>query len=355
MVISSLLLNKYLDIDYVTSLKGATLVAVSYAIYSLLKYKGNILNPLNEIQAQLLEAEEKRKVEIGNLLRAYDSYFEVYRQTELFKVYREFINEMNSFVNDSLIEGLRRWQDKLDKYRLSIVDKLEELVFTDKFNIKHACGMSDIQSIASGINTDHLYLFNGKKSLGEFFYDQRDVMSIDHGFNKLCDEIQQFCNSADEIRILDKLSVIDFLSKSPDLLSLLPHKRDDNIESILSFLSMTSITLLSTYSPVGAISSVQNLNLSLPNLNDENSIQIIRTIKSQFLNPNENFSTANNFNQNDSSLTFFRTKSMLPAFVISSLQEAQQSFQLLSQEEKNNIFVEERFINASLFPNEMLK
>jgi len=355
MVISSMLLNKYLDIDYVTSLKGATLVAVSYAIYSLLKYKGNVLNPLNEIQAQLLEAEEKRKVEIGNLLRAYDSYFEVYRQTELFKIYREFINEMNSFVNDSLIESLRRWQGKLDKYRLSIVDKLEELVFIDKFNIKHACGMSDIQLIASGINTDHLYLLNGKKSLGEFFYDQGDVMSIDHGFNKLCDEIQQFCNSADEIRILDKLSVIDFLSKSPDLLSLLPHKRGEKIESILSFLSMTSITLLSTYSPVGAISSVQNLNLSLPNLGDENSIQIIRTIKSQFLNPNENFSTSNNFNYNDSSLTFFRAKSMLPAFVISSLQEAQRSFQLLSHEEKNNIFVEERYINASLFPNEMLK
>ena len=334
-------------------LKTCILISAAYSLFALIQYKLKILNPLNENQRQLLDLTESRQNVIKSVVTTYDHYFEIYRQSELYKVYREFIDKLDLYVNESLISGLVNWENKIERHKQKVIAKIDELDFSDSFNIKHACNMGDIDFVCSKMNTDAQFLENGKKSLKPYFYGADDSLMVDQGFNRFIDDIEKYFELSEEKRVLNKLNILDFLCSTDDMKSLLEKKKKESMEGVLSFLNITSTTLLSIYSPIGVPTSIQNLSLSIPQLENQDYDKIIRHIKSQFLNSSENFSQNNNINETESSLSFFRSKSMLPAYILSSVQESKRFFDKLSQEEKKKFFSDPVFENAKLFPDEM--
>jgi C1A family cysteine protease len=334
-------------------LKTCILISVAYAIYALITYKLKILNPLNAVQSQLLELSEARQNALKSLIASYDQYFEICRQSELYKVYHEFIVKLDHFVNETLISGLLEWENKIEKHRQNVISKIDELDFNDSFNFKHACNMEDIDLVCSKMNTDTQFLEKGKKSLKPYFYGTDDSLMIDQGFKNFIADTYKYFELSEERRVLNKLNILDFLFATDEMTSLLDKKKKVSMEGILNFLNTTSSTLMSIYSPIGVPNSIQNLILSIPQIENQDYDKIVRNIKSQ-LNSSENFHQYNNMNDTESSLSFFRSKSMLPAYILSSVQESKRIFDKLSEEEKRKLFSDSSFENSKLFPDEML-
>jgi len=335
-------------------LKTYFLISLAFTIYVLIRYQSKILNPLNSLQQKLTEQNDLRQTSIKSIITSYDNYFEVYRQSELYKVYIEFIHKLDHFINETLISGLKNWKNKIDLYKENLITKADLFDLTDSFNIKQACKASDIDEICLKMNIDTQFLLNGKKSLLPYIFGENEILSADKGFSMFVEEANNFSQASEEKRVLSNLTIIDFICNSDEVKSILNKKKIENLEGILNYLSTTSSPLLPLYSPIGVPTTIQNLNLSMPQLENQYYQNIIQHIRSKNLNSNEILHQNNNITKNDSTVSFFRTKSMLPGYIVSSLQESKRFFDQLSEEEKLKQFSDSTFVNCKLFPDEML-
>lgn len=333
-------------------LKLFTLSGIAYLIFALVAYQIRINRPGKILQTNLSELEIRRLDLMGvdrGILKKTDEYFDKQRSFELHKFYLEFVANMDSIVNDKLIAELEKWKGKINQHQQDSISRINQLELSDSFNVKYAINKDDVDKIVSKVDSNKLYLKDGNLNLKQFLYDSSDELNAQDGIDSLLTDINKYSSQCNENYILSELNILDFLVGN-ELLEQLPIqlglKGDD---AVLAFLNASSKTLLSIYNEMESAELIKKLSLSIPETGTEVSYKIIKHVESICNDVVEPTDTNNN-NDLESSISFLRIEAMLPAYSISSLQEAKRVFDKLSESEKKKFFVSQDLAALPLFP-----